>query len=194
MSDLAFLGLSARRFSDARGARRASVSEISQRLAAERVTEMFATLREPVCYYSAGIVRDRGLAEDITQEAFLRLYDHLLQGRELDHVKPWLFRVAHNLCIDETRRNKGREQGDVATHPEALSVACERPGNRDADAERLKSRLGAALDRLSPQERQCLDLRSEGFRYREIGAILGIRIPTVQTLLGRAMKKLMSRD
>jgi RNA polymerase sigma-70 factor (ECF subfamily) len=52
-------------------------------------------------------------------------------------------------------------------------------------------RLGRALSRLSPQERQCLDLRSEGLSYREIGGILGIRIATVATFLARGIQKIL---
>jgi DNA-directed RNA polymerase specialized sigma24 family protein len=48
----------------------------------------------------------------------------------------------------------------------------------------------AVLDRLSVQERLCFELRAEGLRYREIAEVLALRIPTVQTLLGRAVKKI----
>ncbi len=49
-----------------------------------------------------------------------------------------------------------------------------------------------ALARLSAQERNCVQLRSHGLRYREIAEVLAIRVPTVQTLLGRAMRKIVS--
>jgi len=48
-----------------------------------------------------------------------------------------------------------------------------------------------AMKRLSLQERQCLNLRAEGLRYREIGEILGIATPTVGEFLRRAIKKMM---
>jgi len=52
-------------------------------------------------------------------------------------------------------------------------------------------RLHAAMARLSPQELQCLHLRAEGFRYREIAEILGIATKTAAEFLRRGIKKLM---
>jgi len=55
-----------------------------------------------------------------------------------------------------------------------------------------RQQLHVALARLSRQERQCIWLRAEGFRYREIAEILSVSVSTVQTFLGRAIKKIGS--
>jgi RNA polymerase sigma-70 factor (ECF subfamily) len=108
-------------------------------------------------------------------------------------VRFWIFRVAHNLAINRQKRERiyellpeptweeMRERlADTALDPEQLVLVEER-----------MQRLHAAIAWLSPQERQCLHLRVEGFRYREIGEILGIATPSVAEFLRRGIRKLM---
>jgi RNA polymerase sigma-70 factor (ECF subfamily) len=156
------------------------------------VTAAFERLREPVFRYVVAMVADDQSARDLTQEAFVRLYEHLLKGHGVAHVRAWIFRVAHNLAIDGLRR-----QGavDHATAPEAcaLEVADPSPGAEELLLTReLHGRLRHALHRLSGQERRCLDLRAEGLTYREIGEVLGIRHTSVAVFLARGLKKLSS--
>ena len=155
-----------------------------------QITEIFLELREPVFRYVVRIVGSPEEAEDLAQEAFYRLFDDLRRGSSVQDVRFWVFRVAHNLAIDHCRRRRfSTPLQAVRTEPSEQ----EDPGlNAEQgllERERI-SRLEAALTRLSPQENQCLQLRTQGLRYREIGELLGIRIPTVQTLLGRAIRKL----
>ena len=64
--------------------------------------------------------------------------------------------------------------------------------NGDIEARVLhRERMNLLGVSLSSRESQCMQLRAEGLRYREIAEILGVRVPTVQTLLARAVKKLM---
>jgi RNA polymerase sigma-70 factor, ECF subfamily len=158
------------------------------------VTAAFEELKDPVFRYVASIVSDDQGARDVTQEAFVRLYEHLLKGNRIEHVQAWIFRVAHNLAIDTVRKD-----GATAVHREtgaddrALDVADPAPGAEDLllSAE-SHSRLRHALGRLSGQERRCLDLRAEGLTYREIAEVLGIRHTTVAVFLARGLKKLTS--
>ena len=158
-----------------------------------QITEIFLKLREPVYRYVCRIVNSPDEAEDLVQEAFYRLFDDLRRGNHVQDVRFWVFRVAHNLAIDHCRRR--RSASSLLRPDQQSNCEAEDPGpNAEEgliDRERM-GRLEAALTRLSPQEHQCLQLRSQGLRYREIGELLGIRIPTVQTLLGRAIRKLVN--
>jgi RNA polymerase sigma-70 factor (ECF subfamily) len=157
----------------------------------QRVIEFFLALRGPLYGYLQGSLRCPAEAEDLTQEAFLRLFRHLRGGGEVANVRAWLFRVAHRLAIDESRRLQ-RAGSVIATDPadeEAVSSQERGAEQRVLDAERQRS-MEIALGRLSARERQCLELRAEGLRYREIAEVLSIRIPTVQTMLARAVKKI----
>ncbi len=159
----------------------------------ERVTQLFELLREPVYHYLLVIFRSPAEAEDITQETFLQLYKHLHDGERIDNIRFWVFRVAHNLAVNRQKREQIYEHlaepswdeiferlADSAPDPEQLLLIQER-----------MQRLHAAMAWLSPQERQCLHLRVEGFRYREIGEIVGISTSSVAEFLRRGIRKLM---
>lgn len=161
----------------------------------EKITLLFDSQSEAVFQFLAAVFgnSDDYEIEDVTQETFLRLYKALQQGEQIENVRGWLFRVAHNAAIDrlraqhfvtpvdEIRWDEIREQmPDPALNPEQLTLKLEE-----------LAQLHEATKRLSLQERQCLHLRAEGFRYREIAEILEIATPTVGEFLRRAVKKLM---
>jgi RNA polymerase sigma-70 factor (ECF subfamily) len=151
----------------------------------QAVLDVFATLRYPVYRYLLSCAGNRLDAEDLTQETFLRLVRAVRDGRTPDNLKSWLFQVAHNLMVDWRREcNRTPSRDDIAE----VNLAS---GAQAADeAASARQRLDRFLACLSPRERNCIDLRLEGLRYREIAEVLNIRIPTVQTLLARAAKKL----
>jgi RNA polymerase sigma-70 factor, ECF subfamily len=159
----------------------------------QRVTRIFLALRLPVYYYLMAFLGDAAAADDLAQEAFLRLYAHLHRGRPVENVRVWVFRVAHNLAFDERQRHQRLALLDAPAWEEICSVLPDQslnPEQRALQRERLEC-LHSALRWLSEQERQCLLLRAEGLRYREIGEVLGIGTSTVGEFLQRAMRKLM---
>lgn len=159
----------------------------------QKVTRIFQALRLPVYYYLMAFLGDAATADDLTQEVFLRLYEHLHRGRPVENVRLWVFRVAHNLAFDERQRHQRLARLDEPAWDEIcarLPDPALNPEQRALQRERLE-RLGAALEWLSAQEQQCLLLRAEGLRYREIGEILGVATSTVGEYLQRALRKLM---
>ncbi len=159
----------------------------------ERVTEIFDLWRDPIYRYLWGVTGNSAEAEDLSQEVFLRLYSCLQKGQQVDNARAWVFRVAHNLAVDQQRKSQPVDSLDSLGW-ELASEARQDPAP-DPEQEILErekqTRIHLALRRLSPQERYCLDLRAEGLRYREIAEILGIRTPSVVTFLARGMKKIM---
>jgi RNA polymerase sigma-70 factor (ECF subfamily) len=157
------------------------------------VTQLFEELGRPVLRYIRGFVRDGTIARDLTQEVFVRLCTELRAGRSVTDARAWLFRVAHNLAIDEQRRLRVRESHESGIDPTDVPFALSDPAP-SAETELLRRErhgwLRGALQHLSAQERRCLYLRAQGLRYREIGDVLDIRIPTVVTFLTRAIQKL----
>lgn len=155
----------------------------------EAVAQLFVEWRLPVYRYLLGVIAQSSLAEDLTQEVFVRLFLDLKKGHEIENIRAWLFRVAHNLAMDQTRRDarlRPLDESESESHTDPAQPVDQELLERDSRQ--------ALLATLSPQERRCMELRTEGLRYREIGEILGIRIPTVQTLLGRAVKKLVDAN
>jgi RNA polymerase sigma factor (sigma-70 family) len=121
-------------------------------------------------------------AEDVLQDVFLRAYDALrVDGREV-LVRAWLYRVAHNRCIDQLRRPA----------PAASDIYdLNRGPSQDpmAEAERREDlrRLVADVRRLPEQQRSALLMREmEGLSYNELAAALDVTVPAVKSLLVRA--------
>jgi RNA polymerase sigma-70 factor, ECF subfamily len=160
----------------------------------QEITQLFVTWRDPIYRYLLEVFGHPAVAEEITQEAFLRLYRSLKSGRAVKNPRAWLFRVAHNLALDQQKSGKRMQLLDA----ELWAELCESQPDRRPDPEQSAlererfARLRVALQRLSTQERQCLYLRAEGFRYREVGEILGISQWTVVEYLRRAIGKLMT--
>lgn len=159
----------------------------------QKVTRLFDLLHDPVYYYLLAVLGDPAAAEDITQESFLRLFVQLRRGAAVENVRLYVFRIAHNLACDERRRGQRLTPLDALSSQDLGAFFVEtgpNPEQRVMQREKFE-RLRAGLARLSPQERQCLLLRLEGFRYREVGEILGIGVSTAAEFLQRAMRKLM---
>jgi RNA polymerase sigma-70 factor, ECF subfamily len=156
----------------------------------QKVSEVFELLRDPIYGYVCRLISKRTEAEDLTQEAFLRLYDSLQKGNAIGNVRPWLYRVAHNLAIDWLRQQGRLEQIEDDALPITAVVDAAPNAEQWLLANERYEQLRVVLSQLSPQQRHCLFLRAEGLSYREIGEVLGISISTVATFLGRAIKRI----
>lgn len=159
----------------------------------EQIGEVFDLLRDPIHRYLCRMIGRRPEAEDLTQEAFLRLYDRLRRGEGTIQVRPWLYRVAHNLAIDWVRA-EGRHEicaGDEPEGGEWSQVIDKAPSAEQRLILEERHRLvWRAVAQLSPQQRHCLYLRAEGLGYREIAEVLNISISSVSTFLGRGIRRI----
>lgn len=131
------------------------------------------------------LLGDRAAAEDIAQEAFLRLCAR--PPRRADDPRAWLHvvavRLAYNYLRGE-RRRRAREDAAWTDPALATPVTAGEPQIADAAAVR------AALDEMGPRDRLLLGLRAAGRPYREIAAALGVRPSSVGQLLARASARL----
>lgn len=153
--------------------------------AACETEQLFDQHRDSLLRYLRYHLDDRSEAEDIAQESFVRFYQARKEKEEILQPRAWLFRVAHNLLIDLRRKRKPElldEQGWLAI--EAGFV--EEPTRMDAEVQLSK----LPWHRLSPMELECLRLRTEGLKYREIGEVLDLSISTVVSYISRALAKL----
>ncbi len=154
----------------------------------EQVAQFFEQTRGDVYRYLMTLGLDPGRAQEAVQEVFLRLYQALKKKDDIDNRRAWVFRVAHNLGLRTRSRDSLMRPYDAE---QALQIA-DPQSNPEKDAiERQRAiQLRRAVESLSPQQRQCLYLRAEGFRYREIAEILGISDSSVGEFLRRAILKL----
>src|SRR5262245_14767499 len=133
------------------------------------------------------MLRDEAEAEDVAQEAMLKLWQG---GAGLDigagGARPWLRRVATNLCIDRIRSGRRTEVTDeVPDQPVAANQLV-----KLAEGE-LAVRVDAALQGLPERQRQALVLfHYEGLSQIEVGRVLGVSDEAVESLLSRARRAL----
>ncbi len=124
------------------------------------------------------------LAEDVAQEAFVRLLNRRPR-KETDTLRPWLFRVATNLIRDRARQdaNRGRILAGIPP-PDPV------PGPEGAmEKGELVRGVRAALDRVPPRDKELLILRQEGFSYKEIAEVMDVAPTSVGTLLSRSLRR-----
>ncbi len=131
--------------------------------------------------FAAAMLKDRDIAEEIVQEAFVRAWLSPRTPRELPRFERWLFRSIVNLVRDHPRRQV-RWFGLLPRLSAPASASS--PATGDPAVRR-------ALDRLSPREREAVYLRFFGdLAYEEVGATMGLRESTARVLVHRAMDKL----
>ncbi|MDQ2712846.1 MAG: RNA polymerase sigma factor [Acidobacteriota bacterium] len=137
---------------------------------------------------------DAETAAETVQESFLKLHLHLLSGGERSNLRAWLFRVAHNLARNEqssVRSSKTTFLGDIASYvnPIAPAVSAEEA----LLASEMKELLREAMRSLSSPQRNCLALRSQGLKYREIAEALELSVSTVAEHVQRGLEKLREK-
>jgi len=157
----------------------------------ETIVELYASMRPSLLGYAYQIVGSTGEAEDLVQIAFLKLFDQMKRKAQILNVRSWLYRVIHNLAIDNIRR-KGIHEVAVA---EWLSNRSLNESSRTTEDEMIQQqRISQSLQILNERERYCLTLRAEGLSYQEIGEVLGISHKAVSVYLSRGLKKFEVRD
>jgi RNA polymerase sigma-70 factor (ECF subfamily) len=154
----------------------------------DQVAEIYESLRDEVYRYLLVLSVRPDLAQEICQEVFLRLYTALRQGQRIENKRAWVFTVARN-CALSARISTAMLDSLEPVLEDQLTSASATPERALLDREKFR-RLHDAVLNLSPQQRQCLHLRVEGFRLREIAEIVGIGTSTVGEFLGRAVKRL----
>jgi RNA polymerase sigma-70 factor, ECF subfamily len=144
---------------------------------------LFERLYPSLYRYLHRLTGDADVAEDIAQEAFVRLLRQPLPEAE---VRPWLFTVAMNLVRDRARKSERRIRL-LSGAPPLTTVS---PGP-DEDIERAERIQGVrrALEKLPDRDRQLLLMREEGFKYEEIAGVIGVAPASVGTLIARALRR-----
>jgi len=162
------------------------------RLEAE-VVALFDEFRNPLLRYLSSFGIAFSDCEDVIQEIFLSLFQHLHRGKSRENLAGWLFRVGHNLALKwlyRTRRNV-QVLTDARTKSSPIDPAPS-PEDRAAD-DQTRRRLLAVVEALPEQDRQCLVLRAEGLRYREIAGILNMSLGGVSLSLARSLARIARR-
>jgi len=151
----------------------------------EEIVGLFDLLREPLLRYLAGIGLPIADGEEIVQEVFLSLFQHLRRGGGRGNLRGWIFRVAHNLGLK--RRSRTPRPSSVAW--EWLSDPAPGPEEQFFQNE-TERRVQAVLRALPEQDRRCLMLRAEGLRYREIAGTQAMSLGAVSMSLAKSLARI----
>jgi RNA polymerase sigma-70 factor, ECF subfamily len=148
----------------------------------------------PLLRYARSFGLSDETAEDVVQDVFVALFRHLVLDRPRHNLAGWLFRVARNLSLKQ-RRRAGASVADRFTSLllERLVDPADTPEERMASDQR-SHRLQSVVRALTPRDRQCIYLRSEGLSYRQIAGVLGMSLGGVAKSLARALGRLASAD
>lgn len=154
------------------------------------VSAAFEQYQRELFSFAMHATRDPGHAEDIVQEAFLRLHRTLVDGQELDDVRAWLFRVSANLVLSRGRRISivGRW---LARLPRSEDHH-ESPETAVLGRERTRA-VAEALGALTPDARTAVLLAGRGFAIREIAESLGRTELATRALLCRSRLRIRTQ-
>ena len=152
--------------------------------------EAFTLHHRAVFRTARAVVRDSALAEDVTQEVFLRLYRNLNSAPSDDLLRAWLLRVTLNVARNTVR---GQNRSMVRDNEYQKSTA-EIGFFVDAPEEDYERRLAIeearrALDKIKEPMRSCLLLKQQGLSYREIATSLSLKETNVGSLVARGRKE-----
>jgi RNA polymerase sigma-70 factor (ECF subfamily) len=163
--------------------------------------ELIRRYERPIFSLIYRMVRDRALAEDLSQETFIKALNAIESYRPEFKFSSWIFKIANNAAIDQIRRRElntlsldGSPHATTADEIEATALQVSSRGLSPLEA--LESReLGGmieqAIGRLRPEYRSCILLRHvEGLAYEEIAELMNLPLGTVKTYIHRARNEL----
>lgn len=152
-------------------------------------TFIFTGYYKDMVLFGMNFTRDKEIAEEIVQEAFVKLWDERRSIIVDKSIKSYLLRCVQNRCIDWIRHKKIRQK-----YLEEASATLEtfeyNTDNYVLDSE-LKDLLKAALGKLPPEiyEAYCLS-RHKGLKYKDIATTMKVSVRTVEVRIGKALSSL----
>jgi RNA polymerase sigma-70 factor (ECF subfamily) len=137
---------------------------------------------KPIYNFIARLIGDRDEAMDLSQDCFMKAYRELHTLKDRDRFSSWLYRIAHNACLSQIRKNHGKTW--VELDPEAGTAHTP-----------LENRLAVekALGQLPADQREVIILKVfQSLKFEEIAAIQGAPVSTVKSRLYMGFEKLRS--
>jgi RNA polymerase sigma factor (sigma-70 family) len=152
--------------------------------------EAFTLHHRTVFRAARSVVQDPGVAEDVTQEVFIRLYKHIDTLPNLEMLRPWLIRVALNVAKNTIRGNiraNTRDENYVKETVENSIFSVESEYEQKSEV----SEINRALNKVKEPLRSCLVLKQQGLSYREIAESLSLNESSIGTYVARARTEFM---
>ena len=155
----------------------------------ETIEELFAALESPLLHYALRLVAEQATAEELVQEAFMRLHAHF---NEVAEPRRWLYRTVHNMALNHQRQAARIVPLTAATDPSDFAAEAVDPQPLPDEEIARWEGIGLvrlALDSLDERSQKVVQLKfSEGLSYQQIAARLGLTAGHVGYLLHHALK------
>lgn len=150
--------------------------------------EAFTLHHRTVFRAARSVVQDAALAEDITQETFLRLYKHKDSITDSEMLRPWLIRVAINVAKNTVRGNIRANTRDENYVKDAGDMTAQ---SVEIDYEEYAgvNEIYKALSKIKEPLRSCLILKQQGLSYKEIAGSLDLNEASIGTFIARARQE-----
>jgi RNA polymerase sigma-70 factor (ECF subfamily) len=150
--------------------------------------EAFALHHRTVFRAARSVVHDAALAEDITQETFIRLYKHQDSITDNEMLRPWLIRVAINVAKNTIR---GNMRANTRDEMYVKDVGDTSVASVEVDYEEYAgvNEIYRALSKVKEPLRSCLVLKQQGLSYKEIAASLDLNESSIGTFVARARQE-----
>jgi RNA polymerase sigma-70 factor (ECF subfamily) len=172
----------------------------SERLLLQRIhggeKEAFAELvrlcQEQVFTLAYGFFHDREEALEIVQETFMRVHAKIAMFRPEHSLRGWIYRLAHNLCIDRYRRQAKKRRRECGLDDVPAGQLPAAGDGRDAwDAQRLAEAIERVLAKLSLRQRSVFILKyRQGLKLQQVAEAMAVSLGTVKALHHRAIARM----
>jgi RNA polymerase sigma-70 factor (ECF subfamily) len=163
--------------------------------------ELLDRYQRPIFSLVYRMVRDRELAEDLAQETFIKVFNHIENYNPAYKFSSWIFKIASNLAIDTLRRKQlatvsidGSRNAETPLEVESSRITVVSHDENPEEAlitKQLGQEIEVGIGKLRPDYRTAILLRHvDGRPYEEIAEIMGIPLGTVKTYIHRARGEL----
>lgn len=153
-------------------------------------TEIVTRHLTSVVHFAWRYMGRRSDAEDVAQEAFIRLWKHAPDWEDQGFsVRSWIYRIAYNLCIDELRKRK-----PVTPVEDEVSLASADQPDEDLYRDQCQQQVAAALNELPERQRTALVLCVyQGLSNKDAATVMEISVEALESLLSRARRMLRNK-
>jgi len=129
------------------------------------------------------VLRHPETAEEVTQDVFMKVYDHLKHFQSRSSLKTWIYRITVNTAFNAAKKRKSEDRAVALDEIKWVS-----PGDGDeGKRQEAKEKVHQLLGRLAPEQRMLIVLREiEGLSYEEMAAAFNLNLNTLRTRLRRA--------
>lgn len=155
----------------------------------DEYTKILLPLKDKLFRFALSVVSNRAVAEDVVQDAYLKLWSKREQLDEIRNIEAWSMRMVKNLCLDYFKSSHTKTTRSEINEETSLGFISS-PQHQTEISDTVEQVHGI-IDSLPLQQKQIIQLRDvEGYSYKDIADILEIDMNTVKVYLHRARKSI----